>query len=334
MKTIRSAASLLAVALLGAAVLLGCDSFGLFGGGTGTVSLSLTDAPIADAADVEGVFITIASIAYNVNDEWVEAEGFVGPREFNLLDLTGGEVAPLGNTVLSAGEINQIRFMLTAQEQDAAGEQSDGTEGCYIVFDPDGVADGVDDGDTIVPLFVPSGSENGYKATGSFVVPVNGTVEITADFDVRKSVVVAGARNSGTGDSFYLLKPTIKLIVNDQAGAIAGEFVEPATVSDSYVVFVYEDDVYDASEATAADDQSAPFPNAITSGNAVDSDDDAAIDSYTIPFVAAGTYDLVIAGVNAEGDYTVLDTETYVDITVASEETTTADIDLSPATTE
>jgi hypothetical protein len=38
-------------------------------------------------------------------------------------------------------------------------------------------------------------------------VPVNGTVVVTADFDVRKAVVVAG--------SSYILKPTIKLIVND-----------------------------------------------------------------------------------------------------------------------
>jgi hypothetical protein len=38
-------------------------------------------------------------------------------------------------------------------------------------------------------------------------VPVNGTVVVTADFDVRKAVVLAG--------SSYILKPTIKLIVND-----------------------------------------------------------------------------------------------------------------------
>jgi hypothetical protein len=37
-------------------------------------------------------------------------------------------------------------------------------------------------------------------------VPVNGTVVVTADFDVYKAVVVAG--------SSYTLKPTIKLIVH------------------------------------------------------------------------------------------------------------------------
>ena len=69
--------------------------------------------------------------------------------------------------------------------------------GCYIEF-----AD-----NSTEPLFVPSGGETGYKAVGQFEVPVNGTVEVTADFDVREAVVVAGSR--------YILKPTIKLIVND-----------------------------------------------------------------------------------------------------------------------
>src|SRR3989339_132287 len=76
----------------------------------GTIRLSLTDAPIADAKDVEGVFITISSIEYNLNGAWIEDTGFEGPQEFNLLDLTGGTVAPLTNTVISAGEVTQIRF--------------------------------------------------------------------------------------------------------------------------------------------------------------------------------------------------------------------------------
>jgi hypothetical protein len=71
--------------------------------------------------------------------------------------------------------------------------------GCYIEF-----AD-----NSTEPLFVPSGNETGYKAIGQFEVNVNGAVEVTADFDVSEAVVVAG--------SSCILKPTIKLIVNDQS---------------------------------------------------------------------------------------------------------------------
>lgn len=323
---------------------------------TGTVSLSLTDAPIADAADIEGVFITIESIAYNLDDEWVEADSFTGPQTFNLLDLTGGTVAVLGDTEISAGTVTQIRFMLSAPEQ---GAQTSGNPGCFIAIDPDGTrefgtgealvinpTDSIDDivaaieanGDVVHSLFVPSGGQTGYKAEGPFTVPTNGTVEITADFDVRQSVVYAGPPTMNGG--FYLLKPTIDLIVNNQAGNIAGSFVDDTTNTvdetysyETYVIFAYADDMYATytDEDTAADDQSAPFPNAVGSANAVDSDDDGILDSYTIAFLAHGTYDLIIAGVDAEGAYTVVD-DTYVDIVVQSETTTTQNIniDLTP----
>ena len=156
----------------------------------GTIRLSLTDAPIADAKDVEGVFITISSIEYNLNGAWIEDTGFEGPQEFNLLDLTGGTVAPLTNTVISAGEVTQIRFKLDVQTDGASPRA---TPGSYIVIDSRGEADGViDENDDTYELFVPSGSQTGYKAVGSFTIPSNGEIEITADFDVRKSVVKSG----------------------------------------------------------------------------------------------------------------------------------------------
>ena len=50
--------------------------------------------------------------------------------------------------------------------------------------------------------------------------------------------------------------------------------------------------------------------------------------SYILPFLAEGVYDLIIAGVNADGTYTVVD-ETFIDIIVTSENITTADIALT-----
>jgi hypothetical protein len=40
---------------------------------------------------------------------------------------------------------------------------------------------------------------------------------VTADFDVRKSIVKAGASGK------YILKPTIRLVVDNQAGCIKGD---------------------------------------------------------------------------------------------------------------
>ena len=159
--------------------------------GTGTLKLYLSDAP-TDAENVTGVYITINEIQYHLDGEWITCAEFVGPQIYNLLELTGGNIALLGNFTLPAGNYTQIRFMLDILEK---GSQPT-NPGCYIEF-----AD-----NSTQPLFTPSGGETGYKAIGHFEVPVNGTAAVTADFDVRKAVVVAG--------SLYILKPTIKLIVN------------------------------------------------------------------------------------------------------------------------
>ena len=160
--------------------------------GTGTLKLYLSDAPI-DTENVTAVNITIQEIQYHLDGQWITCGEFKGPQTYNLLELTGGNSALLGELTLPAGNYTQNRFMLDIPEMGSHPVNP----GCYIEF-----AD-----NSVEPLFVPSGGETGYKAVGQFEVPVNGIVVVTADFDVHEAVVVA--------DSFYHLKPTIKLIVND-----------------------------------------------------------------------------------------------------------------------
>lgn len=301
----------IARAVLGVALLsLLVVSCSLFTTGSGTVTLSLTDAPV-DAADVEGVFITIDSIEYHLNGQWVTDTGFTGPRSFNLLELTGGEVALLSETVFDAGEVSQIRFMLAESEKGAASYDH------YIAIDPDGVADGNLDDDTRHELFVPSGEQSGYKATGAFTIPVGGSVQITADFDVRKSVKL-------TGSGSYTLQPTIRLIVNGQAGSIAGTFTEDAvTTYPDYLILAYEDGSYDAATVDAE------YLDAVTSISPEASEDDPSQLEYLLPFLAEGTYDLVIVGVAEDGSCTLIDDSTWTDLVVTSEQTTTQAILLS-----
>jgi len=157
---------------------------------TGTLKLYLSDAPL-EAESVTGVYITINEIQYHLDGEWITCEEFVGNQTYDLLQLTGGNSALLGEFTLPAGNYTQIRFMLDIPEKGS----DPANPGCYIEF-----AD-----NSTEPLYAPSGGETGYKAIGHFEVTANGTVVVTADFDVHKAVVVAG--------SSYILKPTIKLIV-------------------------------------------------------------------------------------------------------------------------
>jgi hypothetical protein len=156
--------------------------------GTGTLRLYLCDAP-PEAPNITGVYITISAVQYHTNGQWATAEGFAGPQTYNLLELTGGNFALLGDLTLPVGNYTQIRFMLDIPEKGS----HPANPGCYVEFGDNSTE----------PLFAPSGGETGYKATGKFEVTDNGTVVVTADFEVDKALVMAG--------SSYVLKPTIKL---------------------------------------------------------------------------------------------------------------------------
>lgn len=271
-----------AISLMVALVVLsvGCNLTGSSGSTeTGTLNLSITDAPIDDA-DVIGVWITIQSVQYNLGDQWDTMEGFDGPRAFNLLELTNGESALLGALQLPAGEYTQIRFILDAPDE---GQGPPSNPGSYVEYSDDS-------GEPDVPLFVPSGAQTGYKVVSEepFTVPENGEVDITVDFDLRKAIVVAGSR--------MLLKPTLRLVVEDQTGTISGS-VTHDTLSEghSLVVFAYETGEYDGSEPESGDNG---FDNAVTSANVSDG-------SYTLAFLPAGTYDVVVAEFDANGEFVV-----------------------------
>lgn len=270
----------------------------------GVLHLSLTDAPI-DEYDITGVFITITGIEYNQGDTWQVFEGFEGPQTFNLLDLTGGVSAPLGIFELEAGNYNQIRFLIDAPEM---GNGNQANPGCYLEFggDPENTQ----------PLFVPSGAQTGYKAIGGFTIPENGDLYVMADFDVRKSVVAAG--NSGK----FLLKPTIRLIVEDRSGNIEGTLLNTAEATE-YVIYAYGDGTYDEAEAAEPADESPRFPNAITSDLAELVEDDY---KFFLGFLPAGLYDLVIVS-QVDGDFGEV-LGILEDVEVLMQETTAVEIDI------
>ena len=262
---------------------------------TGTLALYLSDAPI-DAENVTGVYITINEIQYHINDQWTTCEEFDGPKTYNLLELTNGNSTLLGELTLPGGHYNQIRFMLDIPEMG----QDPYNPGCYIEWADNSTS----------PLFVPSGNTTGYKAVGQFTVPNNGTVELTADFDVRKAVVLA--------DAHYILKPTIRLVANNEAGRISGSIANNSTYTD-IIVFAYADGTWVDTEDDEPVSAASRFPNAVNSGKMCDDG------HYTIPLLAAGTYDLAVAGYNGDVFGEVLGFVS--DVVVESNKTTIQDID-------
>ena len=277
---------------------------------TGTLSLGLTDAPLVDEDNVTGVFITISSIEYHTADGgWNTMEDFnTSVNPINLLEWQDGASISLGDFQMPAGKYTQIRFMLDAEEEN---QRPKSNTGCFIQFD----------GDRNETLYVPSGSQTGYKAIGTYDVPVNGSVHVTADFDVRKSVVVSG------GGDYYKLKPTIKLVVTNEAGSIDGNITSLVPEA-TYVMYAYgyvdgistwnENEADDPDPSDSADIR---FENAATSSGLKDDG------TYTLSFLSAGKYDLILAKYAEDGEYTtfhIIETEVIVE----SGEVTTVDMSL------
>jgi len=237
---------------------------------TGRLKLFLTDAPL-DTDGITGVFITFSEIHYHIQgDHWVVFDEFDEAVTVNLMDYTHGETLLMGYFEMPPGTYTQLRFMLEAPEH---GQGPPTNPGCYVMFE---------DGST-EPLFVPSGSQSGYKATGQFSIPLNGVVDVTADFDLRNSIVVTGGNASR-----YILKPTIRLVVNNEAGRIVGD-VYNIPEDQGAVVYAYEAGTYTEEEAEDPADMGTRFPNAINSDMVCENN------KYHLDFLAEGMYDLVVA---------------------------------------
>lgn len=284
-----------------ALVMTACEDTTGTGDNTGRLHLSITDAPI-DQYDITGVFITVTEVQiHKGGSAWQVVEEFDGPVTYNLLELTHGISELMAVTELPAGIYTQIRFMIDAPENMGQGAHTN--PGCYLEF-----ADG-----STQPLFVPSGAQTGYKAIGKFTVPVNGDVHVTADFDVRRSVVVAG--NSGR----FILKPTIRLVVDEEAGTISGSVINMEEET-GVVVYAYEAGTYQAAEAAEPAPETPRFPNAVSSDMVCEQN------NFKIPFLAPGLYDLVVVS-TVDGEFRAVE-GIITGVEVISREHTVVEIDM------
>ncbi len=262
--------------------------------GTGVLSLSITDTPPQLPDNVTAVNIKVIGIEYRHEGEWTEVDGFEH-KTLNLLELQKGNSLPLGDFEVPAGHYTEIRFKLAAP--DKVGNVKSNPD-CNITF-----GDG-----TSVPLFVPSGGQSGYKGKGEFEVTIDSRVAVTADFDVSKSIVV-------TGSGKYLLKPVIRLVVDELSGWIDGRVVDIEKYADDVMdnkLFVYaynKNYSYDKEIEEVPDSDGLYFINAI-SGADVNMTDG----NFTLPFLREGNYTLRTAHFNVDGFVGVVDVENDVEV--------------------
>ena len=156
------------------------------------ISIRLSDGP----GDFDNVYIEILDIMIKVNDESDDESGWQSLGAVNqivdLLELTGGESILLVDAFeLPPGMLNQIRLVL-------------GDENSIVI-----------DGETF-PLRTPSAQQSGLKLKVNHELEPGFTYNILLDFDVDKSIVIAG--NSGN----IILKPVIRASTLYASGKIQG----------------------------------------------------------------------------------------------------------------
>jgi hypothetical protein len=188
-------ATLLAMAAL---ILAACGSDSK--PGTGTLSMSVTDAPVDEAYAV-----VIAMTEFEFKP--VDGEAFRVPviepgRELNLLAFSNGEAAlVIDGEEVPAGDYEWLR----------------------IYFDEDATYVVLEEGGGTYPLFIPSGAQTGFKVVSGFTVPANGSVEYMLDFDLRKSLRSPPGLGGRFGtDRAFLLRPTVRIMNVAETGGAWG----------------------------------------------------------------------------------------------------------------
>ena len=187
-----------ATGFLASALLAACGGGGGGPQPQGTLSLAMTDAPSC----YKEVWVTVEKVRVHKGSGtvadgqtgWEEIVPASGPVRVNLLNLTNGDLAALGEGLVDAGTYHNLRLVLSG----AAGANE------VVLLD-----------NSRHELKTPSAQQSGLKIKTSFTVAENSTTEMVLDFDACKSVVKAGASGQ------YILKPVVRL-GEKVAGSIEG----------------------------------------------------------------------------------------------------------------
>jgi len=179
---------------------------------TGVVSLAVSDAPVQEARQVCVEFTEAEFKKSGAENQLIV---FDPPAKIDLLAYQGTNSAPLLiDETLEAGEYQWVRLAANAPQGGNGGmgagmndTQCMGT-GSYIVT-TDGAIRG---------LYIPSSTESGLKLNRGFTLPVGGSADFVAEFDLMKSIHAPEGL-----DLDYIMRPTVRLLDRTETGSIAGE---------------------------------------------------------------------------------------------------------------
>jgi hypothetical protein len=296
------------IASLAVLGLVGCGG----GGGSspdpdGHIKLSITDAPLDDATSV---VVQFSSVAFKRAGAAAEVVQNLSPatRQIDLLQYQQGRAALLLDGVtLPAGDYEWVRLIVDDQQ---------GVRDSYIIRTTGEECE----------LRVPSGAESGLKLNRGFTLPADGSIALTIDFDLRKSIHAPPGQSGSAPDCTqgYLMRPTLRIVDDANVGAIAGSIdsalITPDCMPKVYVFSgtgVVPDDIEEG-VVTADVDPLLVADVHLTDGTAAY--------GYRAAFITPGAY--TVAFTCSDDDATTDDTLTFLpaqNITVQANLIATAD---------
>lgn len=170
----------------------GSDSMASPTGTTGTMRVSITDAP---ACGFDHVYVTVEKVRVHSSASAAATDAgwnditLATPQRIDLLALSNGALTTLGQTQLPAGTYQQLRLVLSANTTANPLANS--------VVPTGGAEQAVD---------TPSAAQSGLKLNADMTVAADKVADFAIDFDACKSFVHAG--NSGK----VIMKPVLALI--------------------------------------------------------------------------------------------------------------------------
>jgi len=173
--------------------------------GNARLQVYLTDDP----GDYEAVYIDVKDVQINVTGDssngWQSLQN-VNAAAYDLLKLVNDDDTLLADANIPSGRLHQMRLIL-------------GTEN-YVK---------IQGTSQLIKLETPSAQQSGLKLNIQQDVLDGILYTITLDFDVAKSIVK-------TGNNKYILKPTIRTILNAAGGSIKGVVMPKTFQSAVYAV--------------------------------------------------------------------------------------------------
>jgi hypothetical protein len=260
------------------------------GNDTGTVSVGITDAPVANASEVH---LAISGITFKGPDGQVFHSLITDTEDYTQIELT--ELAGiasetlLSNVEMTAGEYQWIRLEVVTE----------GDMDTYLVLDDASTHE----------LTIPS--TTGLKLNRGFTLPANGSASFTLDVNLQKSLVEEA--------SGYKLKPVIRMVDNVEVGHIAGT-IDSTLLSDNFCTdaSVY---LFSGSDTTPTDINGDTGPDIVTNM-------DVSNNQYALGFVVVGDYTVSVV-CDVVDDPEAADTLVFLasrNVTVIASETATADL--------